>query len=890
MKKKITKFLVVFVFCFCGQLTQAQDYTSLINDYIAKNSKTFGDDTQIDWVLSNQVYSDKSKSTIVYAKQQLNGIPVYNAISSFTIYKNKVIYATNRFVNTTSQISSVSLQPEDAILKAGKYFKLIHSGSIQLIEQPSSNSYVYDSDLSLNKIPVKLLYVTNQTGVLKLAWDLNIHEKSGAHWWSVRVDANSGEIISVNDWVLSCSFDNHKHNRNARSPKNINKRSQEKSISAINRANMLFAGEQYRVFPFPLVSPQEGDRQLVIEPQDASASPFGWHDTDGVEGAEHTITRGNNVYAFEDVDGGNNIGESAEGGAELNFDFDLSFDQDPIGNLDAATTNLFYINNAVHDILFHYGFDESSGNFQEFNYTEQGEGQDYVLALAQDGSSLNNATFSTPPDGENPLMRMFLWSAVGPLGKPLTVNNPTNLAGDHEGAPAQFGPSLPNEPIIANLALAVDSNSSVESTDENDACDNLINPEELDGNIVIVRRGACNFTNKVYRAQQAGAVAVLIVNNNSDPIFSPGGSNPLINIPTIMISQNDGEALINALENDITVNASLVNDGPYQLDGDFDNMIIAHEYGHGVSNRLTGGPAEADCLAACTKRDENGQCIASTYTEQMGEGWSDYIGLILTMKEGDLGTDGRGVGTYVIGEDVDGLGIRPAKYSTDTSINPLTYGDTNNTAQISAPHGVGTVWATILWDMTWSLIDVYGFDSDIYNGTGGNNIALQLVMQGMKEQPCQPGFVDGRDAILAADDLLYGGANKCAIYKAFAARGVGLSADQGSNLSRTDQTEAFDLPTEYQGECFLSTDDLRKGQQAFRIYPNPANDAFNVAISGDFGNGEITVYDLNGRAIVSQKASLQGTTTINTQDFANGVYLVQIKGQNITQTRKLIIQ
>ena len=58
----------------------------------------------------------------------------------------------------------------------------------------------------------------------------------------------------------------------------------------------------------------------------------------------------------------------------------------------------------------------------------------------------------------------------------------------------------------------------------------------------------------------------------------------------------------------------------------------------------------------------------------------------------------------------------------------------------------------------------------------------------------QSGFVDGRDAILQADQLLYSGTNECLIWQVFAARGLGFSADQGSSASRTDQTEAFDLP------------------------------------------------------------------------------------------------
>jgi len=212
-------------------------------------------------------------------------------------------------------------------------------------------------------------------------------------------------------------------------------------------------------------------------------------------------------------------------------------------------------------------------------------------------------------------------------------------------------------------------------------------------------------------------------------------------------------------------------------DGDFDNMVIVHEYGHGISNRMTGGPANSGCLGN---------------QEQMGEGWSDWYGLMYTMQPGDSGTDSRGVGTYLFGQAAGGPGIRTYPYSTNMAVNPHTYDSIKTEA---VPHGVGSVWCAMLWEMTWGLIDVYGFDPDIYNGTGGNNIALSLVTEGLRLQPCSPGFVDGRDAILLADQNLYGGANQCIIWEAFAKRGLGISANQGSSNSRSDGTEAFDTPT-----------------------------------------------------------------------------------------------
>ncbi len=64
-----------------------------------------------------------------------------------------------------------------------------------------------------------------------------------------------------------------------------------------------------------------------------------------------------------------------------------------------AITNLFYMNNMMHDIWYQYGFDEASGNFQENNYSNGGLVGDSVFADAQDGGGLNNANFGTPPDG-----------------------------------------------------------------------------------------------------------------------------------------------------------------------------------------------------------------------------------------------------------------------------------------------------------------------------------------------------------------------------------------------------------------------------------------------------------------------------------------------------------
>ena len=216
-------------------------------------------------------------------------------------------------------------------------------------------------------------------------------------------------------------------------------------------------------------------------------------------------------------------------------------------------------------------------------------------------------------------------------------------------------------------------------------------------------------------------------------------------------------------------------------DGDVDNGIIIHEHGHGISIRITGGPGNSSCL--------NNQ-------EQGGEGWSDYFALMLTQDWSTATVNTgfnspRGVGTYALNEPPTGVGIRPTRYGTNFADNPSTYASLPGQV---APHGVGYVWCTMLWEMTWELINEIGtIDPNIYNwnGTGGNVRALRLVMEGLRLQPCSPGFVDARNAILRADTTLFGGIYYCPIMRAFARRGLGVNANQGSSNNKNDGTPDF---------------------------------------------------------------------------------------------------
>src|SRR5205085_2260821 len=60
------------------------------------------------------------------------------------------------------------------------------------------------------------------------------------------------------------------------------------------------------------------------------------------------------------------------------------------------------------------------------------------------------------------------------------------------------------------------------------ACSAIFNPDDLQGHVAIINRGSCNFTDKIQRAQDAGAIGVIMVNNVSGDPFIMGGTTSTI--------------------------------------------------------------------------------------------------------------------------------------------------------------------------------------------------------------------------------------------------------------------------------------------------------------------------------------------------------------------------
>jgi extracellular elastinolytic metalloproteinase len=876
---------LLFFFLFTISIGFSQEPIAKIQNYLNNNKAKFALSTQdiSDWVVESQGNSDATKIDVYYIKQRYQGIDIFQSASNVWIKNGEVINFSSSFLPNIAQKTNTTT-PSVSVLQALSTVRQVlndEAVSSEIIETTSAKNFkISNGNLTDNPVLAELVYQVTNENTLRLAWDLNFYSQDYNHLWSVRIDAITNQILEKQDWVISCSFGDSNHaNHNHKKDFFFNKK-------GFNEFNNTFLNPQsgsYRVIPYNYDSPNHIARQLIANPHNTNASPFGWHDVNGVAGNEFTDTRGNNVYAQEDADGNNGVGLSPSGGASLLFDFSYGgTGAQPSTYLDAATTNLFYMNNIMHDVWYQYGFNELNGNFQKNNYGKGGTTSflgDAVAADCQDGSGTNNANFSTPVDGSTPRMQMFLWN-VGPTPKFLTINSPASIAGDYTVANNVFSPgNVPLPPLpgfTSNFVLYLDAAGVSE------ACSAATNAAQLNGKIAIIKRGNCDFVMKVKNAQLAGASAVIIYNNDAalpNTLVNMSGADATITIPAIFMTYNQGNAILAQMALG-TVNGTIKTDAVtfVNSDGDFDNGIISHEYGHGISNRLAGGPANSSCL--------------SNY-EGMGEGWSDWFALMMQLKSGDVGTTPKGIATFVLSQPTTGPGLRQYPYTTNMSVNPLTFINSNepiptDPSNTSYRYVVGEFWATTLWDLSWAYINKYGFDSNIYSGTGGNNKVMQLVLDGLKLQPCNPGIVAGRDALIAADQATTGGQNYCLIWEVFARRGVGVNASSGNNNNPNDQVQDFTQPTPGPN-CVLKAS-LFNNDDMIRVFPNPSNGLLNIAIAKYSGKLNIELYDINGRKVFNQNMNDFNTEkAINLQSIQSGIYLLKLEGDELSFTKKVII-
>ena len=270
--------------------------------------------------------------------------------------------------------------------------------------------------------------------------------------------------------------------------------------------------------------------------------------------------------------------------------------------------------------------------------------------------------------------------------------------------------------------------------------------------------------------------AAVVANNVAGPPIGMGGADPTITIPSIMI-QPGRRAPPSSRNLPAAATLSPDDDLLPDRDSDLDSGVIIHEYGHGVSNRLTGGHRRLDCLQNVRADGRGLERLLAL----------DADGRLSPIRP----TTARGMGTYVVFQ-----GPRRRRHPADPvhdrhegqprHLPGLVDDDTARCHPLDpargrirlGQHGLGGL-------LEPGRSSTASTRTSMTAGTrAGTTWPLQLVIDGMKFQPCNPGFVDGRDAHPAGGLALTGGENQCLIWEGFAKRGLGFSAEQGSSARR----------------------------------------------------------------------------------------------------------
>ncbi|MEM6769035.1 MAG: M36 family metallopeptidase, partial [Bacteroidota bacterium] len=516
MKKIFTLFALLLM---AGSATMFAQDAQMAIDFLQEKHADLGL-TQED-VQDLRVTDDYTSGGIrhVYVAQQYRGIPIFNAQAALHYRGTRLLHRTTKRLEANLAANNLSTAPalsaQNAVRAAVGNVSATFGTPVEVGTEQGTLLFSL-IDVSPEPIRARLVYFRTEAEGLRLAWDVTI-DQYGTHsdYWSIMIDAQNGDLLDQFNQVLKCTFSSRPHKHDYASAC-----AHVKPVEAVAKTMVsgVADGSSYNVFPFGTESPLHGERMIVEEPADDIASPFGWHDTDGEDGPEFTITRGNNVYAYPDRNDDNSPDAApADGGADLDFDFFYGDRQSLDTLLPAAVTQLFYTTNVFHDWLHFAGFDEASGNFQEENYSGEGRDRDAVRAEAQDGADLNdgahrnNANFFTPPDGQSPRMQMYKW--VAGVEASLAATFPASLAGDFTIGVGNFGVDEgANVAIEGHVVLA----------DPELACAALTN--DLTGKVALIRRGTCEFGFKVLQAENAGAIGAIICNDAADNDPDRGGT------------------------------------------------------------------------------------------------------------------------------------------------------------------------------------------------------------------------------------------------------------------------------------------------------------------------------------------------------------------------------
>lgn len=357
-------------------------------------------------VAREDVTAHNGMSTLVW-QQQFDDIPLYKTILKANVTKHgELVTVSDSFLSNPQQaarkteaqrkelIRKPPVDAEKAVAKAAASWDQQVAAVQSASEASGTERQQSFSAQGLSDTKAHLTWMPMSSDRLVLAWDVTTFSLPENHMYRVVVDAESGKVLHRTS--LTVDISDATYQVYAKSG----------TFQPFDSPTPMAPG---LTTPSGTQPAAVARQTLTLPALNTTASPDGWINDGGME------TLGNNVDAHTDTDDDNAPDlPRPNGGAGRNFSFPMDLGLAPSTYKDASVTQLFYLNNYIHDRLYELGFTESAGNFQTNNFGRGGLGNDAVQADAQDGGGTDNANFSTPPDGSPGRMQMYAFSGPNP--------------------------------------------------------------------------------------------------------------------------------------------------------------------------------------------------------------------------------------------------------------------------------------------------------------------------------------------------------------------------------------------------------------------------------------------------------------------------------------------
>ena len=526
------------------------------------------------------------------------------------------------------------------------------------------------------------------------------------------------------------------------------------------------------------------------------------------------------------------------------------------------------------------------------------------------------------------------------------VTEPSALAGSllhtTPASPPDVNAWSPNYPDMNNPANAVQAFTVIGQ--DSLSCAALTNAADVAGKIAIVYRGTCDFSSKVVNAQNAGALAVVVVNNAGAPIAMGGGASAdLVIIPVVMISQADGalihdevvagnvEMRIGSLQgffpNNLSIMAKDVLNPPVAA---FPKML-ADNYTFAVGSWVSnfGVNAQSDVTLNATVM-HNGAAVYNetstpvsinptdsayfqlpSFTQATYDGTYELMYTVAYGATDDYDSD-NSFGTTIVFDSLYAVSpIDPANGlpKQETFIRSGSSDYWQSCVRFSDPNAhlmrVTGYWAAATYrapgNMLGEQIDaqLYEWNDPITNGTNASFDDLQEVMNGAyvysdslsDEVPVfielfEPQPLEDDQAYLfcvsnSNPDVFIGFSSSLDYLHNF------LISDEISSILFTDANAyILGFGTETTTAIAVAMEDVTIGIKENSVenltpYPNPTTNNLTIPMKGNNGKAMLTVFDGKGAQVMAKAITIASDKLVlDVQDLNSGIYNFQMNFEN----------